>query len=166
MKGRHILMKMITCPVHGDFPIPHDQKQALKKTRAEWLGGWDWEWFLSLNLPSTNYDHYLKRFRKRLAIEEKLCLAFYGLINLKPQPHLHLVMLGVNRHGKTLKDVSPEKWEREWGSIARRSARIEPATTQDGIFNYMHDKNMPDTMYSEIVPYGTNILKRLQKKLH
>lgn len=88
---------------------------------ADYIDGWIWQWFVTLTLPEyprwseQRVNKLLKNWTRKLCTEEHLQVGYvYSLVYKDGHPHLHLLMLGRNRFGKTLGDVDMVRWTNEW----------------------------------------------------
>lgn len=75
------------------------QVEKLKEAYEDFLLGYIWEWFCTFSIQgqgrvdiSTAQD-ILKKLRI-LAREHKILIAYMGVFNTVPQPHIHLLALG------------------------------------------------------------------------
>ena len=140
-----------------------EYREAYKEDCKNFLNEWQWQWFLSLNLKWKNYTGTLKRFLSDLQSQESIQVAYQGIANLKGEPyHLHLLMLGQNKQGKTLSEVDRNKWTRVWGRKAHKSDRIDELPTADDqrrAISYMIDRNTPRGGH-EFVDYNKKLLAR------
>ena len=81
------------------------------------------------------------------------------MINELNRIHLHLLMLGRNRHGKTLLDVPVGKWKKLW----KAQAKISPIYEITGVNKYF-ERNaiLKNDNLSEIIFFNGNLLRKLQ----
>jgi hypothetical protein len=101
----------------------------------------------------------LKTWIRKIIKEDQLQIAYFGVLNQANRIHLHLLMLGRNRHGKTLLDVSAAKWERRW----KAQAKIHLIYDLVGVSKYF-ERNMclrNDTL-SEIILYNRKLLNKVK----
>lgn len=130
-----------------------------KKTMKEWLIEWPWQWFVTLTFPYpvniAGAESRLKWWRLTLCKAEGIQIAHMGVFNFLTNPHIHLLMLGKNQHGKTLLEAETKRAERFWSAEAKIK-RIK----DEGSVGYMVDKNMPAGRYELITPYNKKLLKK------
>jgi hypothetical protein len=101
----------------------------------------------------------LKSWARKLIKEERLQLAYFGVLNQANRIHLHLLMLGRNRHGKTLLDVSATKWQVAW----KAQSKIQPVYDIDGVSKYFeHNIILKDNTLSEVIPFNSKLLRKVQ----
>lgn len=101
----------------------------------------------------------LKTWIQKLIKEERLQIAYFGVLNQVNRIHLHLLMLGRNRHGKTLLDVSAAKWENAWEA----QSKIQPVYDIEGVSKYLeHNIVLKDNTLSEIIPFNIKLLRKVQ----
>ena len=130
----------------------------ISNTKEAWktyLDQWRWEWWMTLTTNTRyNYSGILKRYMIDLQKEERLQVAYIGLFVCKGGNHFHLLALGRNRHGKSLLECDPSKWERHWGALAKSSSRIlelrEPDEQLSRVAYIRNDKNTPEGFYHEL----------------
>jgi len=129
------------------------------------INSWPWEWFLTLTFREpVSFDtarRQLLNWNRDLCTSEGIQTAFIAVLNdTNFTPHWHLLMLGKNRHGKALQDVSRERWEREWPAIAR----IEVVRGNQAVSHYVA-RNItlwnPD-LY-ELLVYNKKLLNKYRR---
>jgi hypothetical protein len=138
--------------------------EELRESNKEFLLNYKWEWFCTLNLKSgSDYpmaESKLKDWRINVGINNHILIAYMGIYNTIPQPHIHLLVLVKNRNKKTLLNFNHKKWEKEWSRLTKSQAVIEPIYERDGIANYIAIKNLPWDKSELIQPYNKRILKK------
>lgn len=88
--------------------------------KKEDLASWPWQWFVHLTLrtPVSNgtVHRNLKEWTRKISKKEHLQVAYIGSLNTDPlhRKHLHLLMLGRNKHGQSLLDAHRERCEHAW----------------------------------------------------
>jgi len=147
----------------------HAHERRRKDAGFEFLKDWPWEWFCSMNLPSECTHTYaevkLKKWRIRLATNEKIQIAYLGIFNTVPHPHIHLVALGTNSMSQSLYDIDTKRPEKYWSEIARQRAVIKPITNnRENVYRYIADKNNPSGLSEMISPYNKKLLERKKIK--
>ena len=101
----------------------------------------------------------LKTWVRKIIKEEQLQIAYFAVLNQVNRIHLHLLMLGRNRHGKTLLDVSAPYWERGWKAQAEIELIYEPV----GVSDYFEGNTvLRNDDLSEIVLYNCRLLQKVQ----
>ena len=120
------------------------------------------------NIPARYYfrsrTDMVKKLRlgwtRTLCTEEELQIAYYFVCVYSGNfIHLHLLMLGRNKYGKTLADVPHKGWEWEWPFLAQ----IDIPRELEGVSKYVAGhlyKNVLD--HVEIDCYNTKLLKKLK----
>jgi hypothetical protein len=147
-------------------------KTFIEKFKGSWtryLVQFPFEWWVTVSykdLPegTTVKSEYakvkLKVWIRKLIKEERLQIAYFGVINKVNRIHLHLLILGRNRFGKTLLDVSPSKWEKEWKAMAK----ISPIYDLAGVSKYFERNTILwDNTLSEVIDFNSRLLKNVQK---
>lgn len=126
----------------------------------KYLDKWPWEWFATLTFKwivnPEGVEKELKRWRIKLCKGENIQVAYLGVLNFKDRPHLHLLMLGRNRDGKTLLSADINRAERSWCS----GAKIKPINEKTGAIGYIVDQNMPCDQYQFVGPYNIKLLHK------
>jgi hypothetical protein len=149
-----------------------DEEKCLRdrQRKDSWYGflnDWSWEWFCSMNLPHgsvhSDAEKKLKKWRIKLSTREKIQIAYQGVFNLVPHPHIHLVALGKCRMGivENLYGVSHTLAEVYWSQIAKGSAVIQPIGHDwDTVYRYIADKNNPAGLSEMVSPYNKKLLEK------
>jgi hypothetical protein len=90
-----------------------------------------WEWmFTGTSEVGTDLDLLGSRFARWRTIAAKatgLQIAVMGVLTNRPQPHLHGLLVGRNRHNKTLADVGydvAKDLQNVWHNMSHRSSEI------------------------------------------
>jgi hypothetical protein len=150
-----------------------DQMQEIVETRLlerkrvdshiAFLEEWPWEWFCTMNLYNgcsyPNAEGHIKEWRIKLSTRRKIRIAYQGVFNLVPHPHVHLVALGVNRHGKTLRNIDGTIAEVCWYLITKQSAVVNIIDDDCNVVcGYIGDKNSPSELSETIIPYNRKLL--------
>lgn len=107
------------------------------------------------------YAHeQLNKWRITLIHEERIQVAYIGVIySSDTQTHMHILMLGKNRHGKTLSDVDCRKWARRW---EHGIAEIEPIRNKIGADLYIRGHILKPN--SKPIDFNLDLLKKLRGK--
>ena len=135
----------------------------LKGHWIDYLVQFPFEWWVTLtfrDLVKSEYAKFkLKSWTRKLIKEERLQIAYIAVINKVNRIHLHLLVLGRNKHGKTLLDVSIEKWQKEW----KAQAKIQSIYDVVGISSYF-ERNiiLKDNSLSEGLLFNLKLLKKVQ----
>jgi hypothetical protein len=137
---------------------------GINEAYQEFLLKYKWEWFCSLNLQSgSDYPQAESKLKAWRAMSTKnhILIAYMGVFNTVPQPHIHLLALGKrNRFGYALLDLSPYVWEAAWSGLTKCQAVIEPIYDREGIASYIANKNLPWDRSELIQPYNNRLLKK------
>jgi len=142
----------------------YQRVEELGDANQEFLLRYNWEWFCSLNLQSgSDYpmaESKLKAWRSIMGTKDHILIAYMGVYNTIPQPHIHLLLWGKrNRFGQTLLDLNPKGWEAAWSDLTKSQAVIEPIYEREGVANYIANKNLPWDKSELIQPYNKRLLK-------
>jgi hypothetical protein len=103
---------------------------------------WPWEWMITLTFESgitffPAHEHF-ERWRLRLIHEERIRFAAYRITRSKNKRiHMHCLALGRNREGKTLRDVSADKWAARWPYHAKIEQVYDHAGAVDYVAKHM-----------------------------
>jgi hypothetical protein len=137
----------------------------IKDEWALYFTKWPWEWWVTLTFKDT-VDQELARKRlldwtRQICVREKLQLAYMAVYNQRNRGHLHLLMLGRNRYGRTLRDISIEECNEDWDD----NSLIKPIYNIYGLGSYL-SKNLVlrNSDLSDIVLYNKKLLKKCEIK--
>ena len=124
------------------------RKDEYTKAYEEMLLNYKWQWFCSLNLQSGSdcpmAESKLKAWRINMGIKDHILIAYMGVFNTVPQPHIHLLLCSKrNRFGKTLMNLKPKDWQTGWSDITHCTAVIGPVYDREGVATYIAEKNLP-----------------------
>lgn len=131
------------------------------------------EFYATLNLPSsdeTYAEKLLRKWRGIMSTKDKIRIAYKGVIVLSKVkgPHIHLLMLGRNKHNQTLLDLNEIDWQKCWGKIAHKSAVIKKIDNQidrEIVASYMSsDRNIIPDQYMLARHFNNRLLTRLSKE--
>lgn len=145
---------------------------AYRTKLLSFYGNIDWEWFCTMNLREgvdvTIAEIFLKRWRIRVCRREHIRVCYVGLLSMRPQPHLHLLMAGLDHYGHTLADRVWFRSESAWEVIAKRDCVIQPILHEpDRVLGYITHYNTPADRFELLIPYGERLLeKKRQIKLN
>jgi hypothetical protein len=84
------------------------------------LRDWQWEWvihltFKQIRLSEKVVKDFLIRWTRELCKCEGIQVGYFCMFSFNwGHPHLHLLMIGRNKNGKTLLEVSKSEWEKNW----------------------------------------------------
>ena len=97
-----------------------------------------------------------------MGIKDRMLIAYMGVSNTVPQPHIHLLLWGKrNRFGQTLLDLNPKSWEAAWSGLTKCQAVIQPLYLiydRDQVASYIANKNLPRDKSELIQPYNKRLL--------
>ena len=115
----------------------HETQRIFYESFSEHLTQWEWEWFATLTFPEdTSYASARRQFdRWRLQIidEERLQLGCFLITSYKAGIlHFHALIIGRNRHAKTLLNCSTQRWEAAWN----HRAEIKQVESNEGVCKY------------------------------
>ena len=103
----------------------------------------------------------LENWARKLIKKERLQVGYIAVINQINRIHLHLLMLGKNRHGKTLLDVSINKWQKKWNA----QSEIQFVYDIEGVSGYLAGNLiLKNEDLSDVFVYNTKLLKKLRSK--
>jgi ferredoxin-fold anticodon binding domain-containing protein len=142
-------------------------KNFIERFKGNWtkyLIQFPFEWWVTLSFRYQAKKEISKKmlnaWTRNLIREERLQIAYFAVINEFNRIHLHLLALGRNRFGKTLLDVSVERWQKAW----KAQSIIQPVYDIEGISEYF-EKNivLKDNTLSEVILFNIKLLKKVQK---
>jgi hypothetical protein len=104
------------------------------------------------------------KWRSHAAKITGLRLSAMGILNKQGHPHVHCVLVGRNKKGRTLLDVDDdtiESLKKMWTTMARNSACIE-SVKDAGWVRYLITQNLLYNPKAEVLkPFGVNLIKEL-----
>jgi hypothetical protein len=103
----------------------------------------------------------LLHWNRDLSTSERIQTAFIAVLNnTNFTPHWHVLMLGKNKNGRTLLDVSERKWERKWPGIVR----IEVVRHNQAVSKYLA-RNMTfwNSDQYELLVYNKKLLNKYRR---
>lgn len=119
-------------------------------------------------------DKLVGALRGWLAKRSGMQVSSIGVFNRYPYPHVHAFLLGTNRHGKSLNDVSDELlhdaecfWKMLTGVGGKpgNKGKLDRIYDQIGCVGYTVECNLMD--YSHVLtPRGLKLLNKLSKATH
>ncbi len=141
----------------------------LRKANEDFLFNYKWQWFCTLNLKQgSDYsmaESKLKKWRINVGINNHILIAYMGVYNTVPQPHIHLLVVVKNRHKKTLLNFNHNNWEKAWSDLTQCQAVIEPVYEREGVANYIAKKNLPRNISEFTQRNNKRIFKEVQSEL-
>jgi hypothetical protein len=144
-------------------------KQDCREIWRDYILRFPWEWASTHTFEhGINYFVARERFIKwkfRLIDDEDLRVGCYVMTSHKKgHLHLHGLLLGRNRHGKTLSDCSIRKYRDIWWTTNRTTARIEPVTDHYGACDYQALQYLGfKSDFAEPEPFGINLLQEVME---
>ena len=141
----------------------HQEQWDLYQNWKAYLVNFPFEWHATFTFsPRTDFFYGIKRFKRwRLSLinEEKLQIAASLTSSSKGgQLHFHVLLLGQNKEGKTLLDVSPRKWESRWHPLFCRISLIENLETATDYVARHHLGFKSD--FCQADAFGVNLLEK------
>ena len=131
---------------------------------ALFLNRWPFEWFATLSFKYPENQEIgrdrLLQWARKICRAEGLQIAYIAVINKHTRIHLHVLMLGRSKFGKTLTDISTDRWEDLWGD----NAEIDRIYNLSGLTPYCSENyilNDPDE--SDLIIFNRNLLKKLSR---
>ena len=133
----------------------------IKNEYALFFAQWPFQWWatLSFRIPVNQYTarKELLKWTRKLCVKERMQIAYVAVFNELHRSHLHVVMLGRNRFGQTLKDVSEEDWCKHWGA----NALIKPVNNLMGASCYLSQNvTLQNTDKWDLLFYNRKLLKK------
>lgn len=131
----------------------------------DFLNAYPWQAWVHLTAePNVNFDRFDKcvgAFRGKLASSSNLQVSSWGVFSRYNGAHGHVLLLGKNKFGKTLADVSQETIDdmvKFWSSMMHRSnAQFELLHNAEGAVGYVINNNtIEKTSAQFLTPRGLN----------
>lgn len=148
--------------------VPKGRYEDERSPIVEWLDQYPFGAFVTLSLEDdTISEHCLNnqilRLFRRVQKEEAIQIAFMGVVTRHrghSRRHVHLLVCGINRRGKTIRECSIDTFSKNWKS---RSDVVFITSDEDreNIIDYFVYKNMGFS-YEILTPYNTRLLKKLR----
>lgn len=106
------------------FYPSHELQKEMHHDVRDYLDRFPWEWSGSFTFQGEvdfcTAQRRFRRWHRRLLDEEEVQVGAYVASSYRQRRiHLHALLLGRNRHGKTLLDCSIHTWETRWYGHAR-----------------------------------------------
>jgi hypothetical protein len=126
----------------------------------------EWDWFCSMRFGQEFYadraDIFLKRWQRKVCKEMKVRVCYVGLHLLKPEPHLHLLMTGLDRVGYTLAERKWSPSEDWWVHLTRGKGGciIKPIDNPDMVAGYINKFDAQVDEFELLTPYNLRLLKK------
>lgn len=142
-----------------------DKNIEIKGVWTEFIEQHPFEWWVTLTFKNPVKKEIVKKmlekWTRKLIKEERLQIAYIAVINEVNRIHLHLLALGRNRRGKTLSDVTINKWQKKW----KAQSKIEPVYDIEGVSSYLAGNLIVrNEDLSDVFIYNTKLLKKLRSK--
>ena len=156
-----------------------EMKFLPKEVLIEFIADHPFQWFASLTFegPVTQglARDRLRDWSRKICRTEGMQLAFIAVVVQEEcRCHLHALILGRNRCGKTLHGVSLERWERAWWKVNcgpaipwRDGARIDPVYDTKGLSRYVIEDNLIRyrlTALTDLFFYNERLLAKSRAK--
>lgn len=125
-----------------NLPPSHQEQYDWYEAWREHIRRFPWQWFATFTFkPDTYYFTALERFKEwrcSLLDDEKMRVGASLMSSHKRgNLHFHVLLLGRNRHGKTLFDCYPRRWESSWRDAYKTSVRINIVEDRYKVCNYV-----------------------------
>ena len=144
-------------------------KNDCREIWRDYIIRFPWEWASTHTFEhGINYFDARERFvdwRYQLIDEEKLQVGAYVMTSHKKgQLHLHCLLLGRNRFGKTLSDCKCRTWQDRWYANNRTTAKIKPVTNHYGACDYQALQYLGfKSEFAEPEPFGLTLLQEVME---
>lgn len=140
------------------------QKEIIKN-----LTKYNWQMMLTGTAkPDTGFsrlDSIFAKWRSRAAKATGCQIGTVGVFVAQPQPHVHVLLIGSNRNGKTLLDVHPDiiqGLQESWRSMTHRSCEVSQINDH-GAVRYIVEHNMQGMSWRSLTPHNIRLLNRAIK---
>lgn len=145
-----------------ELPPSHYLQYEDAELYKNYLMRWPWEWKVTLTFePGITFfpaQAIFRRWRLRLADQEGIQVAGYRATRYRNGlSHMEALMLGRNRHGKTLLSCSPAEWKTRYPY----HAEIKGVDDREGACDYL-SKHLIGFLsdHSQIDPFNVCLLSR------
>jgi len=93
-------------------------KPHMKNKWGELFNKYEWQWAITLTvdhpISKEVMKHRFLEWRSWICMKEHLRIGYAIVLCSHPHCHLHALMVGQNRDGKSLQDVDKMKWKKIW----------------------------------------------------
>jgi hypothetical protein len=121
---------------------------ATKRDYGRFFESWRWEWFVTLTFKNPVRKQTaikeLLNWNRQLCKQESIQTAFIAVVNCTNWiPHIHVLMLGINKKGENLLNISTKNWQQFWSEMEKtknrqpRRALIEWVMSNQKVSHYM-----------------------------
>lgn len=159
-------MEELTQSFYDNEATPY--KQGQEAELMDYLNKYPWQaWMTGTAEPGTSFealDRAVGAWRGRLAHLASMRVSCMGVCNLHPQPHVHVLLLGTNKRGRTLARLD-EDFINEmvlfWKVLMHRSAKYELLNNVAGAVRYVVEDNLINRQRAAILsPRGIKLLQK------
>lgn len=169
----HIL-KIIQCNKINMLKGNNKNMYEIEKLRQgikEMFNPYSYQWFISLGLPETSkfIEKYLKEWRISFCEKENIQICYCGVhvFSQDKGNHIHLLVNGKNRFGKTLLDydlqneLEHKRLGKIWSQISHKSCCIEEVKDIEGIIDYFYlPRNTPINHFDVVPIYNIKLMEK------
>jgi hypothetical protein len=128
-----------------------------------------WEWYCFMNLlygdSCEDAEAYINEWRMGLSTEKGIEIGYWGIFDPVPYPHVHVMMLGMDKEGKNLFNKNSWVEQERLAEDLSQSAFIRPILDIEKVIKYILEKNTPSSS-SEIFEPDYNPLLRRKRRLN
>jgi len=127
----------------------------------DWLNQYYFQAFVTLTLkddriPNHDLEDKILNWVRKAQRADRIQLAYQGVINSAGRKHVHLLMVGKDRRGNTIKDTFYPLWFDNWNGLTD----FQLVYYNEGIIGYIVDMNTPCQRFQLLTPYNTKLLRR------
>lgn len=130
----------------------------------------EWQWFFSGCLepdtPRAKAERVFAGWRQEVAKQTGLQVCTMGVFSAVKGHHLHVLMAGEDRRGRTLLDISRTKriiLELDWEGLTHRTAVID-VVTSEGAGQYVTNHFIFNPTAEHVCVHNIKLLKRLKER--
>jgi hypothetical protein len=147
------------------MPYPSKEKAQI----VDWFDLYPFVALLTLTLVNDAIsdaclENKILKLVRKIQKAEKIQIAYIGVVTRHwghSRKHVHLLLCGMNRHGKTIQDCKPESFTKYWDSLSEVDF-IDTKEDRERVVRYLVYRNMGSS-YDMITPYNTKLLIKMIK---
>ena len=156
----------------GGYKMNSSERRFYRRSWAPVLEQWRWQWFWTQTYPENKGFRFetvvkdLKKSVRELCKSESIQIGCaFAVSRICRTVHLHIVMIGHNRYGKTLYDVSDASRQKFQDGRPHR-ARVDIVRSAKGSSKYLASHfRWAKSDHAEIDFYNLPLLNRMRMRL-
>lgn len=151
------------------------QNQYNKTQQDDLMGlfqGVEWQMMISgcidadKNKTLERIDGLVARYRVMVAKQTRLQIGAIGALVDYKGLHVHLLLVGQNRFGNTLRDLDADKvreLQRMWFGLLGGTCRYSSIFNLEGVKRYVIGENLINKWSTVLTPVGISLLRKIKR---